>query len=202
MTSHSDEVNTVPKQSRQKSDTQKRAKRLLKFLHSRREDRGVMADLRCALVDGKRHRAWPYLGYLGGIGDQPSERAVQTIVGLYATHPEETQEGDFGGMCRRLLGEDERNKLDTAEGVGPISRRFQHLLAADGEEIFDRVVRFVLRAKAEEIPINYAELFESLRNWQWPDSAERTRMRWAQSFWTPEIKKGAEEYELAGETTD
>ena len=110
MTSHSDKVNTVPKQSREKPDTQQKAERLLKFLRSQREDRGVMADLRCALVDGKRHRAWPYLGYLGGIGDQPSKRAIQTIAGLYATHPEETQEGDFGGMCRKLLGEEERSK--------------------------------------------------------------------------------------------
>lgn len=193
MTSHSDEVNTVPKQSRKKPDAQQRAKKLLKFLRSRREDRGVMADLRCALVDGKRHRAWPYLGYLGGIGDQPSERAVQTIAGLYATHPEETQEGDFGGMCHKFLGEEERNKLDTAEGVGPISRRFQHLLAADREEIFDRVMRFVLRAKAEEIPVNYAELFESLCNWQWPEAAERVRTRWAQSFWAPRLEEEPEE---------
>lgn len=188
MVIHSDEVNTAPKQSRKKPDTHQRAEKLLKFLRSRREDRGVMADLRCALVDGKRHRAWPYLGYLGGIGDQPSERAVQTIAGLYASHPEETQEGDFGGMCRKLLGEEERNKLDTAEGVGPISRRFQHLLAADKEEIFDRAVRFVLRAKAKEIPIKYTELFESLHNWQWTEGAERVRISWARSFWTPEIE--------------
>ena len=193
MVIHSDEVNTAPKQSRKKPDTHQRAEKLLKFLRSRREDRGVMADLRCALVDGKRHRAWPYLGYLGGIGDEPSERAVQTIAGLYATHSEETQEGDFGGMCRKLLGEEERNKLDTAEGVGPISRRFQHLLAADGEEIFDRVVRFVLRAKSEEIPINYAELFESLHKWQWPEGAERVRTCWAQSFWIPKIEEESEE---------
>ena len=57
MASHSDEVNTVPKQSRNKPDAQQRAEKLFKFLRSRREDRGVMADLRCALVDGKRHRA-------------------------------------------------------------------------------------------------------------------------------------------------
>lgn len=202
MVIHSDEVNTEPKQSKKKPDAHQRAEKLLKFLRSRREDRGVMADLRCALVDGKRHRAWPYLGYLGGIGDQPSARAVQTIAGMYATHPEETQKGDFGGMCRKLLGKEERNKLDTAEGVGPISRRFQHLLAADGEEIFDRAVRFVLRAKAEEITVNYAELFESLHNWRWPEAAERTRMRWAQSFWMPEAKKETEEYELAGEIID
>lgn len=170
---------------KEKTKAQLRAEKLLEFLKRKSEDRGVMADLRCALVDGKRHRAWPYLGRIGGIGDSHAERAVQTIAGLYATHPKPTDEGDFGTMCRKLLSDDERKKLDTAEGVGPITRRFQHVLAAEGEEIFDRVVRFVLRAKAEEISVNYAELFEKLRYWQWPDSADRVRADWARSFWAP-----------------
>ena len=127
-----------------------------------------------ALVEGKRHRAWPYIvRFYNKKEDKHLERTVRTIAGLYATHPETTQEGDFGTMCRKLLGDEERKKLDTAEGVGPITRRFQHLLAAEGEEIFDRVVRFVLRAKAaDEISINYVELYKSLDDWQWPDGAK------------------------------
>lgn len=188
-----DDKATASKDADKKADAQKRAEKLLKFLSDRSEDRGIMADLRCALVEGKRHRAWPYLGYIGGIGDNHSERAVQTIAGLYATHPKTTQEGDFGVMCRKLLGDEERKKLDTAEGVGPITRRFQNVLAADGDEIFDRVVRFILRAKAEEILVNYAELFEGLYYWQWPESAERVRTRWARSFWIPTAEEEAEE---------
>jgi CRISPR system Cascade subunit CasB len=184
-----DENTATTKDTIKKSEAHKRAEKLLKFLSDRSEDRGIMADLRCALVDGKRHRAWPYLGYVGGIGDKYTERSVQTIVGLYATHPKTTEEGDFGAMCRKLLGDEERKKLDTAEGVGPITRRFQHLLAAEGEEIFDRVVRFVIRAKAEEIPVNYMELFEKLSYWQWPESADRVRADWARSFWTPRIEE-------------
>lgn len=190
-----DDKTAVTKDADKKTDAQKRAEKLLKFLSDRSEDRGIMADLRCALVDGKRHRAWPYLGYIGGIGDTHSERAVQTIAGLYATHPPKNKppERDFGAMCRKLLSDEERKKLDTAEGVGPITRRFQHLLAAEGEEIFDRVVRFVLRAKAEEIPVNYAELFEKLYYWQWPDGADRVKTDWARSFWTPQVQKEGDE---------
>jgi CRISPR system Cascade subunit CasB len=187
-----DELNeTVPelKERDKKSAIQPNAEKLLRFLRSRCEERGVMADLRCALVEGKRHRAWAYLGRFGGIGDSPKARTVQTIAGLYATHPETTTEGNFGTVCRRLSNDEEQEKLDKAEGVGPISRRFQHLLAAEGEEIFDRVVRFVLRAKAEEIPVNYAELYVSLYCWQWPDGADRVRTHWAQSFWTPEVEE-------------
>jgi CRISPR system Cascade subunit CasB len=45
--------------------------RLLEALRKRKEDRGFMADLRCALVEGKRYRAWPHLGFYGGIGESP-----------------------------------------------------------------------------------------------------------------------------------
>lgn len=188
MVDKADERAAVSKDAEKKTDSQKRAEKVLKFLNDRSEDRGIMADLRCALVEGKKHRAWPHLGTVGGIGDNPSERTVRTIAGLFATHPKTTSEGNFGIMCRKLLGDEERKKLDTAEGVGPITRRFQHLLAAEGEEIFDRVIRFVLRAKAEDILVNYVELFESLYYWQWPDRADRVRTEWARSFWTPQVK--------------
>lgn len=188
-----DESAAVSKVAEKKTDSQKRAEKVLKFLKDRSEDRGIMADLRCALVEGKTHRAWPHLGYIGGIGRNHKERTVQTIAGLFANHPKTTHEGDFGIMCRKLLGDEERKKLDTAEGVGPITRRFQYLLAAEGEEIFDRVIRFVLRAKAEDILVNYVELFESLYYWQWPDSADRVRTEWARSFWTPQAQEEEEE---------
>lgn len=182
MTEDSTPLATESAVHEQKTIAQHRAEKLMNYLRKRRDERGIMADLRCALVESKRHRASPYLGHLGGIGDKSSERVIQTVAGLYATHPLESQDGNFGSMCRRLISEDEREKLATADGVGPISRRFQHLLAADGDEVFDRVVRFVLRAKAEEVPVNYLELYESLYSWQWSDQA---RTRWAQSFWAP-----------------
>jgi|GEM_PF-345048 len=193
MVDKADERAAVSKDAEKKTDSQKRAEKVLKFLNDRSEDRGIMADLRCALVEGKTHRAWPYLGYIGGIGRNHKERTVQTIAGLFANHPKTTHEGDFGIMCRKLLGDEERKKLDTAEGVGPITRRFQHLLAAEGEEIFDRVIRFVLRAKSEEIPVNYAELYASLNYWQWPDSADRVKTDWAKSFWTPQAHEEGDE---------
>ncbi|MCI0349733.1 MAG: type I-E CRISPR-associated protein Cse2/CasB, partial [Acidobacteriales bacterium] len=122
-------------------------------------------------------------GRFGGIGDTHLARTIQTVAGLYATHPEETSDGDFGALCRKLLSEDEHKQLATAEGVGPISRRFQHLLAAQDEEIFNRVVRLVLRAKSEDIQVNYERLFRDLLNWRY--RAERVQTDWARSFWAP-----------------
>jgi len=175
----------------EKNTPKKPGEGLLKFLRSRQEDRGFMANLRCALVESKRHRAWPYLAKFGGIGEKHGNKVVQTVAGLYATHSEETHNGDYGAMCRKLLSDDERQKLNQAEGIGPVSRRFQHLLAAEGDEIFDRVVRLVLRAKAQDIPVNYEQLYKDLLDWEY--HADRVRVRWAQSFWTPEVELEVEE---------
>lgn len=187
----------MTEKSAEKVATKKPWEDLLKFLRSRQEDRGLMANLRCALVKNKRHRSWPYLKNFDCIDDQKHRnRVVQTIAGLYATHSEETHEGNFGAMCHKMLSDDERQKLNKAEGIGPVSRRFQHLLAAEGDEIFDRVVRLVLYAKAQDIPVNYEQLYKDLLDWEdradsnWRD---RVRVRWAQSFWTPEVELEVEE---------
>lgn len=175
----------------QKDTTKKPGESLLKFLRSRQEDRGFMANLRCMLVESKQHRAWPYVANFGGIGEKHCNKVVQTVAGLYATHPEETRDGNYGAMCRKLLSDDERQKLNQIEGIGPVSRRFQHLLAAEGDEIFDRVTRLVLRAKAQDIPVNYEQLYKDLLDWEY--HADWVRVRWAQSFWTPEVELEVEE---------
>lgn len=160
---------------------------LLEFLRARSNDRGLMADLRCALVESKRHRAWPALAALGGVGDDWRAMCVQTVAGLYATHPKEASEGDFGTTCRALLSDDERKTLHEAREVGPLSRRFQHLLAADREEVFGRVVRLVMRAKSEDMPVNYGCLHDDLMKWQF--NPEAVRVRWAKSFWVPHVEE-------------
>jgi CRISPR system Cascade subunit CasB len=160
---------------------------LLEFLRARTNDRGVLADLRGALVESKRHRAWPILAGFGGVGDDWRAQCVQTVAGLYALHPKEASVGDIGTTCRTLLSDDERTKLYETREVGPLSRRFQHLLAADGEEVFGRVTRLVMRAKSEDIPVNYAQLLQDLTDWQY--KPESVRVRWAKSFWVPQVEE-------------
>ena len=166
---------------------------LFVYLDRHRDDRGLMAALRCALVPAKRHQAWPLLARrFGGLqANDHRARTVQMIAGFYALHPPSSDssrpERNLGDLCRLLLGDEEKAKLDLAEGVGPISRRFQHLLAADGEEIFDRVLRFVLRAKAEGIALDYRRLYQDLLQWQ--DHADWVRVRWARSFWAPDVQE-------------
>jgi len=164
---------------------------LLAQLRRFRDNRGLMADLRCALVREKRHRAWPALGRLNV--DVTDENAA-VVSGLFATHPEETHHGNFGATCRTIQSHrGESVSRDKEARITPTERRFQHLLAAEpGEELHKRVTRFVLLAKSQGVPVNFVQLEKDLTNW-----SDRVRAEWAGAFWTPAMataeESGAEE---------
>lgn len=158
---------------------------LIEGLRKYKEDRGMMANLRCVLVETKKHRAWPVLNRLGiAVNNEISAY----LAGLYATHPEETDKGNMGATC--LLMDLERNEKSTKDNkLTTMERRFQHLLAAEkGPELCHRVLRMILRAKAEGVRINYGQLEKDLYFW-----GDRTKTDWAASFWAPEVSIETEE---------
>jgi CRISPR system Cascade subunit CasB len=151
---------------------------LLERLRQRKDDRAVMAGLRCTLVNSQKHRAWPVLHRLGV---DVNNREAALVAALYATHPFESS-GNLGDACRQIqrsrgdLGNDD-NKLTSTE------RRFLHLLAAErGDELFQRVIRIVLLAKSQNVGIDYDRLEKDLRLW-----GDRTKADWAASFWTNDV---------------
>ena len=158
---------------------------LIERLRKCKDDRGIMANLRCILVDNKKHRAWPALHRLGvPITDDVSS----FIAGLFATHPEDAITGNFGTTCKAI-----QQKRDDAKGddskLTQTERRFQHLLAAEqGEELCARILRMVLMAKAEGVPVNYARLETDLKK---KDDWRKTE--WAAAFWTQGVESAAEE---------
>jgi CRISPR system Cascade subunit CasB len=149
--------------------------RLFEQLRKRRDDRGMMANLRCILVDNKKHRAWPVLNRLGvAIKDDVSS----FVAGLLATHPEEANKGNFGNTCKNIQGQRDAKHGDDGK-LTPTERRFQHLLAAeDRNELKGRLRRMVLMAKAQGVPVNYEQLVIDIRHWN-----DRTRNEWASAFW-------------------
>ena len=70
---------------------------LLAYLRQLKNDRGAMADLRCALNPTKLPRAWPLLARVGGIGNP----RIEAVAGLFAYHPDETQTGNLGTTSRQ-----------------------------------------------------------------------------------------------------
>ncbi len=146
-------------------------------LQKRKEDRGLMANLRCILVPRKKHRAWPALNRIGvAINDDVSS----FVAGLYATHPEMATTGNFGATCKTIEQQSE-GRQSTENKLTPTERRFQHLLASETEtERHNRVLRMTLLAKSVGVPVNYQKLITDLKYWN-----ERTRVEWAASFWVP-----------------
>ncbi len=151
-----------------------------------RDDRGMMANLRCILVENKKHRAWPALNRLG----VPIKDEVQSfIAGLYATHPEETSVGNFGTTCKII--QRERGETENKDNkLTPTERRFQHVLAAEKDEVCSRVLRMVRMAKAlnANVRINYAQLASDLKGWD-----DDIKTEWAAAFWTPGVAPATEE---------
>ncbi|MCX5846609.1 MAG: type I-E CRISPR-associated protein Cse2/CasB [Deltaproteobacteria bacterium] len=148
---------------------------LLERLRKYKDDRGIMANLRCILVDNKKHRAWPALNRLGiAIKDDDSAYTA----GFFATHPEETSTGNFGTTCQAI--ENKRGEVRGRDNkLTPTERRFQHLLAAEKSEIYSRILRMVRMAKSQNVPVNYEQLETDLKFW-----SDRTKTEWAAAFWT------------------
>lgn len=158
---------------------------LLERLHKYKDDRGMMANLRCVLVDNKKHRAWPALNRLGV---EINNEVSAYVAGLFATHPEETPNGNFGSTCKTIeLRRGDKRSDDNK--LTPTERRFQHLLTAErGDELHDRVLRMVLMAKSQGVPVNYAKLETDLKFW-----SDRTKAEWASAFWTQGVAPVTEE---------
>lgn len=160
--------------------------RLLERLRKCQDDRGMMANLRCILVDNKKHRAWPVLNRLGVEIDK---EIPAFVAGLFATYPEgdSSSISNFGETCKRIekaRGEEtsdfSNDESSRKKNLTPTERRFQHLLAASRSEVPDRVKRMVLMAKSQGVAVNYEKLLHDLQYW-----GDRTRTEWAASFWTP-----------------
>ncbi len=143
-----------------------------------------MANLRCVLVKNKRHRAWPALHRLGVSADQ--ER-LAFIAGLFATYPKDSNKvGNFGTTCEAIQRKRGENNKDTK--LTPTERRLQHLLVAEKSELPARVLRMILMAKSEDIPVNYTKLETDMKFWN-----NRTKNEWAAAFWTPVDKSHKQE---------
>ena len=150
------------------------ATRLLAYLRQLEDDRGAMADLRCALSPTRITRAWPYLARVNGIGN----RRIEAVAGLFAYHPQTSRTGNLGTTCRLLAAKS--NTFDV---------RFRRLLSCDRDEICERLRPAVLAAKAKSIPINYEQLFLDLHYW-----SDHVKASWAREYW------GAPEPEGTGVT--
>lgn len=148
------------------SDPLQIAARLLSHLRELRNDRGAMAELRCALSPTKRHRAWPLLARVGGIDNL----RIEIVAGLFAYHPDEIRTGNLGTTCLAVFG-----ASDTKSKSGS---RIRRLLACDRDELCERVRPIIFAAKSKGVAVNYEALLRDLYYW-----GEKVKADWAREYW-------------------
>ena len=153
----------------------------VQYLKNMQSDRGKMATLRKGLIENQAEATWPLLSRFINFDNAYQIKALQTAAGLFAHHSKDTHTGNFGSLCYQLLSDDERDKRARGES-GSISKHFQYALAANGDEIFARVKRLVLRAKRDEIAVNYVQLTDDLLNWD-SYKKDRIKLAWGKEFW-------------------
>jgi len=154
-----------------------RATRFVEALRRAQTDRGKMASLRRGLSPATVMDAWPVVAALGGKIGQPGESVHVDIAALYATHPKESKDRNFGETCRAIAEPDALGKIPESN-----ERRFRRLLACDrSEDLSGQLRTWVRLAASKGIGLNYENLFDDLV-W-WNSSAQRIRVRWAGSFW-------------------
>lgn len=160
---------------------------LMSYLRRNKDDRGVMAALRCLLNDEQRFRGWQQIAAIDGIGVLP----VETIAGLYAFHPLEKNEDAYtwGKACRALAEtrrKDDGNKESSLD-KNPFDRRFRRLLACGSQsELCVHLVDVIRGMKAKDIPVNYEKLYDDIVWW-----GDKVRERWAIHYWSNR-KEGTE----------
>ena len=145
-----------------------RADALVAYLRSLKDDSGAMARLRAAIIPAQRHRAWPYLANVRGIGNE----RVEAVAAIFANHPLETEGASFGWSYRNCA-------RDPADPDDATTRRFQRILGADDSALCGLLVKAYGVVKREDIPIDYAKLFIDLHRW------EHARVEWARDYFAP-----------------
>ncbi|MHC1771729.1 MAG: type I-E CRISPR-associated protein Cse2/CasB [Flexilinea sp.] len=153
---------------------------LIKFLIglTSEKDRGTLAELRRGLQypPGQAVEMYRYIAryvpneYRG----KQKEKIYYLIAALFAYHPLNTAEGNFGNhmaITANLAG----NPVST-------ERRFTILLNANIEDLPGYMRQAVSLLKSKDIPVNWEELMSDLLRWGLPE--KYIQRKWANAFWT------------------
>lgn len=148
---------------------EKKTDPLMAFLlqQKQKDDRGVLADLRCGFSETKAYRAWPHIAPFCKLNRDGSRLPVQTVCAAFATHPENARRGNLGATMKKI-------DMSTIEG------RFKRLLNCETvTELCERIPAVIRAAKAKGIPVDYQLLYHDIRAWEDRD----IKLDWADAFW-------------------
>ena len=161
------------------SNPREEAERLLAFLEQNKDDRGVMADLRCGFSPTRQHRAWPYIAPYCSLKSDFKRTIVQTVAAGFATQPDSSPKGNLGATIRMIAKGDAKGS-DIQKALSSFEGRFRRLLTCSDTEELCRMVPGIIRtAKAKGIPVNHSQLYCDLCYW----NGGRVKVEWAEAYW-------------------
>lgn len=148
----------------------------------RRHDAAALAALRRGLgkPPGSVPEMYPYV--YAWVGDARLSRTVEqdlfTVASLFAFWHQGRTWPELAGSC---LGDAMRRMGYTQQNMDAAERRFRILLDADRSELPERLRHSLSLLRAHDVPIDWAELLQDMRNWEADD--HWVQRKWARAFW-------------------
>jgi len=151
---------------------------MVEWLQKNRNNKGTMADLRRALRTETKTRAWPYLSHFCDLTKPREELVGRMVCGLYALHPNNAIQGNFGASLRTLAVRRKDPDLKVHE------RYLTNLVSArDGIDVCERLHFLVRMMHSEGVPIDYEKLAQDLYYWDHTTDPDRVRREWCMGYY-------------------
>lgn len=163
-----------------------RAQAFVSFILDRtNQNKGFAAQLRHADSPSMEYQSWEYLAGFGVDLENDNQRLPFSIIAAAIAKSKSSNEKlangvlGIGQALARCYQEDKGNQSDQAKA------KLRRLLACDSVEEACRILRPLLsliRSKSGG-NLNFARLLDELLKFQWEESRQRVKSRWAQDFY-------------------
>jgi len=159
-----------------------KGERFISYLEdlARNEDRAALAALRRGLGKRPGEAAETHRYVLRFNPEQWEETAYYLVAGLFAMHPESWSRKEDDKRLTNL-GASFAGMKSKADSDSSIERRFVALLDCHEDDLAEHLRHAVSLLRSKEIPVDWLQLLQDLRNWTHEE--RRVQRRWARAFW-------------------
>ncbi|MGE5605397.1 MAG: type I-E CRISPR-associated protein Cse2/CasB [Bacteroidota bacterium] len=149
------------------------------------EDRDIFAAFRRGLgkPPGDVYEMYRYI-YVPKVSPW-IEKVCFMVASLFSLHPAPGGNESLGVVMARLAqkvnGIVQYNPKD--RNIGSIERRFLKLLSCHPDDLFEQLAHIVTLIKANNIPIDWNDLYWSLCRWNKEETRNENKKRWTRDFY-------------------
>jgi len=111
------------------------------------------------------------------------EKVCFMIASLYALYPVKGNESLGKAMAKVLLKRTNGKYQADSKNINSIERRFWRLLSCHPDDIFEQLTHTVSLIKSDDVPIDWDDLYRVLARWQYEESRNWEKKRWAKDFY-------------------